>query len=133
MASQEQGVDKIKYLIEKLRSITLAVQIAPFAYTFLYIITQVLYLFLPESSLWILDTLFYTSPIVVVEFLIFSRVLKLCRWHRRACALPIIPQVFIFADYYIIDLTEVEFYIAVGTPILLGVLLIIAAYNVFFK
>ena len=108
MDSQEQGVDRIKYLIEKLRSITLAVQIGPFAYTFFYIVTLILYLFLPESALWVLDTLFYTSPIVVCEFLVFSRILKLCRWHRGACALPLMPQVFVFIDHYITDLTEIE-------------------------
>ena len=132
MASQEQGVDKIKYLIEKLRSITLAVQIGPFAYTFLYIVALILYLFLPESSLWILDTLFYTSPVIVAEFFVFSRILKLCRWHRRACALPLIPQIFVLIDR-VTDLTKMESYIAIGTPLILGVLLLIAAYNVFLK
>lgn len=54
--------DAIKYVVSKLRAITLAVQIIPFAYTSIYIITLILYLFASEEVLTILDTLLYVSP-----------------------------------------------------------------------
>lgn len=133
MDSREQGVDRIKYLVEKLRYITLAVQIIPFAYSALYIICLVLYLFCPEPILRVLDSLFYVSPIVVIGFLIEAKVLKLCVWYRCACILPILPQIVVFIDNHIVQLVEVERYIAIGTPILLSFLLLIAAYHIFIR
>ena len=81
----------------------------------------------------ILDTLFYVSPIVVCGFLVESHILKLCYWHKSACILPILPQLIVFIDAYITELTSIEAYIAIITPIALSALLLIAAYNVFMK
>lgn len=133
MGSQEREVDRIKYLIGKLRSITLAVQIVPFAYSSLYIISLILYLFCPEPVLRVLDTLFYVSPTVVLMFLVESTILKLCKWHKCACILPIVPQFSVFFDFNIIELTSIEQIIAVVTPITLAALLLVAAYKVFLK
>lgn len=133
MASREQEIGQIKYLINKLRYITLAVQILPFVYSFFYILSLVMYLICDESALRILDTLFYVSPIVVCAFLVESHILKLCKWHKAACILPILPQAIVLTDAYIVELTSIEAQIAIITPIVLSVLLLIAAYNVFFK
>ena len=129
----EANIGQVKYLLNKLRYITLAVQILPFIYSFLYILSLVLYLICDESILRILDTLFYVSPIVVCGFLVESRILKLCKWHKSACILPILPQAIVLTDAYIVELTSIEAHIAIITPIVLSVLLLIAAYNVFFK
>lgn len=84
MANREQEIGQIKYLIDKLRYITLAVQILPFVYSFFYILSLAMYLICDESALRILDTLFYVSPIVVCAFLVESHILKLCKWHKAA-------------------------------------------------
>lgn len=133
MENHEQRVDSIKYLVSKLRYITLAVQIMPFVYSFIYILCLVAYLFCSEPILVLLNTLSYVSPVVIGGFLIESKILKLCKWHKTACILPILPQILVFVDYYIIELTEIEAYIAIATPIALSILLLIAAYNVFVK
>ena len=133
MDNREQAAGQIKRLINKLRYTTLAVQIAPFAYSALYIITLVLYLFCPEPVLMVLDTLFYVSPITVCILLILSRILECCIWHKSACILPLLPQILVFIDRHIVELTEAESYIAIITPILLSILLLFAAYNVFIK
>lgn len=133
MENHEQRVDSIKYLVSKLRYITLAVQIMPFVYSFIYILCLVAYLFCSEPILVLLNTLSYVSPMVIIGFLIESKILKLCKWHKTACILPILPQILVFVDYYIIELTEIEAYIAIATPIALSILLLIAAYNVFVK
>lgn len=133
MDNHEQEVGRIKYLIGKLRSITLTVQIAPFVYTLFYIVILFTYPYCTESVSKLLDTLFYVSPTTVAIFLVESRVLKLCRWHRRACAIPILPQISVFIDYYIMRLTEVEVYIYYGILLAMLILLLIAAYNVFLK
>lgn len=123
---------KIEYVITKLRYVTTAVQIMPFVYTALYILTLFLYALCPEPVLWVLDTLFYTSPTVAVGFLILSHILKLCYWHKCACILPVVPQVFVFADY-LSPFTLTGRFITIGIPLALSILLLIAAYNVFMK
>ncbi len=125
--------DAIKYVISKLRAITLTVQIIPFAYTFLYILTLILYLFASEPVLSVLDTLLYISPIVVVFSLIQSRVLKLCRWHKTACILPVVPQVNILLDRYIYEFSVRAELVHISVVLLMSILLLVAAYNVFLK
>lgn len=126
-------LNRIKYLIEKLRAITLAAQIIPFVYSALYIFGTVLYITAGENVIRVADTMFYISPTIVAAFLVESRILKLCRWHRRACALPLIPQIAVFIDYHIASLGNVMAYIAIFIPALMAILLLIAAYNVFLK
>ena len=125
--------DAIKYVISKLRSITITVQVIPFAYTLLYILTLILYLFASDSVLTILDTLLYVSPVVIVFNLIESRVLKLCRWHRTACVLPAFPQINLFVDKYIYEFSVRAEIAHISVIILMSVLLLVAAYNVFLK
>lgn len=125
--------DAIKHVISKLRAITLTVQIIPFAYTFLYILTLILYLFASDSVLSVLDTLLYISPIVLVFSLIQSRVLKLCRWHKTACILPVVPQVNILLDRYIYEFSVRAELVHISVILLMSVLLLVAAFNVFLK
>lgn len=94
---------------------------------------MVLYLFVPESVCQILDALFYASPVVILGFLVESKILKLCKWHKTACALPLLPQAIVLTDSFIVSLTKYEAYIAIITPILLCALLLLAAYNVFMR
>ena len=126
-------VDRVKYLIEKLRAITLAAQIIPFVYSALYILCMALYLTAPDNVLGVADTIFYVSPIIVCAFLVESRILKLCKWHRRACCVPLIPQIAVFIDWHIVSLGRVAAYIAVAVPAAMCILLLLAAYNVFIK
>lgn len=94
---------------------------------------MVLYLFVSENARYFLDTLLYVSPVIVLGFLFLSRILKLCKWHKATCALPVFPQILVFIDQYIIALTQIESYISIAAPIAMGVLLLVAAYNVFMK
>ncbi len=127
----QEGRDKILFVIEKLRSITLAVQIIPFIYTGLYIIVLCTYLFASEAVLSVLDTLFYVSPVVVVAFLVESRILKLCRWHKTACVLPVLPQVEVLVDSCIYEFAKWEAHALIILIIVMSVLLLVAAYKVF--
>lgn len=89
---------KIQNIVDKLRQITTLVQLAPFVLTFIYFIVFGLYFILPERALNVLDTLFYTSPIVSCLLLLQSKILCLCKWHKMACILPILPQVGVLCD-----------------------------------
>lgn len=93
---------------------------------------MVLYLFAGDSTIRILDTLFYVSPIIVVQFLILSRLLKLCRWHKAACILPVTPQVPILLDRTVLKLSETAVEINIITIMIMTILLLVAAYKTFF-
>ena len=130
---ENSELDRIKYLIGKLRSITLAAQIMPFAYSALYIFCMALYVSAPDNIVRVADTLFYVSPAVVVMFLIESRILKLCKWHKTACSLPLVPQIAVFIDWHMCPLSTAGAYIAIAVPAVMSILLLVAAYNVFLK
>ena len=120
-------------LIKKLRSVTIAVQIMPFIYTLLYLVCMVFYLFADESTLTALDTLFYVSPLVVAEFLVLSYALRLCKWHRMACLLPLIPQIMVGLDSTFLFFSGRVAVYSIVTLAIMSALLLIAAYNVFFR
>lgn len=132
MESRESKVD-IRRFIKILRNITLTVQIAPFIYSALYIAVLGVYQSADENTLSILDTLFYVSPMIVAVHLVYSKILRLCAWHKTACALPVIPQVFTLIDYYVVSFSEVEAYAFNIMIISMAVLLLFAAYKVFFS
>lgn len=118
-------------LIKKLRHITLATQLMPFIYGGFYILSLFLYTVGTEETARLCDTLFYVSPIVVIEFLVLSRLLRLCKWHRIACCVPLIPQVMSAIDYYIIELSEIIVQVDIFIYMSSIILLLIAAYKVF--
>jgi hypothetical protein len=127
-----QGVD-LKFLVVTLRRVTTAVQILPFIYTALYIFALALYTACGPRLQTALDSLFYVSPVCILAFLVLSHVLKLCRWHKTACLLPALPQTVSLIDYYLSPFSNAAAYLFNCTIILMSILLLIAAYFVFFK
>lgn len=120
-------------IVAILRNVTLIVQLYPFAYTVLYVLCMVGYLVGSEELSCTLDQLFYTSLLSVLFALILSRSLKLCKWHKLECILPMIPLVHLAIDTYIVSLSNVSAIINVGTIIALCILSLINSYFVFRK
>lgn len=89
--------------------------------------------FAPDDTVRIFDSLFYVSPVTVAAFLILSNLLHLCKWHKMACVLPILPQVVSFVDYYIIELSQQAAELNILVTGSMAVLLILTAYKTFFK
>ena len=132
-ADQDRKPLDLAGLVKTLRYVTTAVQILPFVYTVPYMVTLAVAFFAPDGVVWILDALFYASPVTVVAFLVLSRLLRLCKWHRRACVLPLIPQFVSFVDYYIIELSEIASQVNIAVFGSMTVLLLVSAYKVFIK
>ena len=120
-------------LVKTLRYLTAAVQLMPFIYSILYIISLTVGLFASNDVVKMFDMLFYASPVTVISFLIFSRLLRMCRWHRAACLLPIVPQGISFVDYYIIQFPVSVLSISIATLIAMSLLLLISAYKTFIR
>ena len=132
MDSQDRRAD-LKRLVDTLRRVTTAVQILPFIYSAISIILLAVYNIVPESVQMLLDTLFYVSPVTVVAFLLLSKLLHMCVWHKSACVLPLVPQAVSLTDYYIINLTVPEVWVANTLIVVMSAILLVAAYKVFFK
>lgn len=120
-------------IVSILRKVTKVVKIYPFVYATLYILCMSGYMIGSDELSCILDQLFYTSPISILFALILSRSLKLCKWHKLECVLPMIPLIHLAIDTYIVPLSNVSAIINVGTIIFLCILSLINAYFVFRK
>ena len=124
---------RIEDLISILRRITLVVRVFPFIYTALYLVLYAAYAYGYSSTMLdIIDYLVFVSPVVVVAHLFYSKTLKLCKWHRMACALPLIPQAVDLLDNYWWHLSEGAWIVVMST---IGVTLVFFAfcvYKVFF-
>ena len=123
----------LEFLVKTLRRTTTAVQILPFVYSALYIILLATYQFVPEQFQATMDNLFYVSPVCMVAFLVLSKTLRLCKWHKTACIIPFIPQAVNFIDCHVLMLSENEAIVFNVTLITMVALLLVAAYKVFFK
>ena len=125
--------EEITRLVSILRAVTIAVQFAPFIFVGFLIISVMFYLFINEEVSAFMDLMFYISPIVAVYNLVLSRVLKLCKWHRLECRLPLIPIIPILINDYICNLKPLYLWINWGIVVSMFVLSIINAYFVFIK
>lgn len=123
----------LEFLVKTLRRTTTAVQILPFVYSALYVILLAAYQFIPELFQSTMDNLFYVSPVCMVAFLVLSKTLRLCKWHKTACIIPFIPQVVNFIDCHVLMLSENEAIVFNATLITMVALLLVTAYKVFFK
>lgn len=133
MDNQGESDERIKRLILTLRDITLAVQIAPFVISLLYILGITAQLLFSGDTSWLFSIILYTPPPIILIMLIFSRMLHLCKWHRLACALPLVPFCFTMIDAYLIELSDIAVWILNGLAIAMIIMLLMAAYNVFLK
>ena len=133
MDNQDESDERIKRLILTLRDITLAVQIAPFVISLLYILGIIAQLLFSGDTSWLFSIILYTPPPIILIMLIFSRMLHLCKWHRLACALPLVPFCFTMIDAYLIELSDIAVWILNGLAIAMIIMLLMAAYNVFLK
>ena len=60
-----------------------------------------------------------------------SEQLKMCKWHRIACALPLIPQSVDLFDAYVYHLEHYDWIVAAATITITLILFLIEIYKVF--
>ena len=94
---------------------------------------MLLYLFCSDGIIKFCDMMFYVSPVTIVAFLILSKLLRLCIWHKTACVLPILPQAVALLDFYVLRFPWSVSVSIIIMSIVMFALLLIAAYNVFMK
>lgn len=120
--------EKLVSVINIARRATTTVKLLPFAYVFVYTLCTIAYFFVSDETQTVLDMLFYVSPLQIIFALILSKTLKLCKWHKLECSLPLFPQVFVIIDtFYPLDEWSVKINIAV-----IGFLFILSLINAYF-
>ena len=110
----------------------MAVQVFPFVYTAMYICLYIGYSFCSGVVLDIIDYLAFVSPIVIVAHLVYSRMLMMCKWHRIACALPLIPQAVDLFDNNVYHFEHYSWMVVAIVIVVTMILFLIAIYKVFF-
>lgn len=105
----------------------------PFVYSFLFIVSMVLYVTCPDFVFSVCDYLFYVSPVTIAAFLILSRLLKMCIWHKTACILPIMPQVLSFIDTNVCQFPGSAATTTIIITLSMAIFLLVVAYKVFIK
>lgn len=126
MASRETSSKSLLRIIKAHRAIVLAVQVTPFAYGLFYIAAILI-----QSD--VMAAVFYASPLFVVAELAYSRILRLCKWHRKACAVPLFPATVSVLDNYMVDLSEIAVEVSYAVVTAMVMVLFHAAYNIFIK
>lgn len=118
-------------IIEIARKVTNVVKFSPFVFAVAYIITMICYIFCDDATATLLDQLCYTSPLVVIMNFRLSYSLKLCKWHRLECALPMFPLIPLVIDYYIYPISRFGAIVNGMSILTLIVLSLVNAYFVF--
>ena len=126
------GNKDVLVIVNILRRVTTLVKLYPFAYTILYICCMLVYMFGSESLAILCDQMFYTSPFIILCAIGLSYSLKLCKWHRLQCSLPLLPLVPLAIDY-MWSISKFGAIINVATIIILLISSLINAYFVFIK
>ena len=130
----EQSRLQLNSIIESQVRIVLAVQVAPFVYTLLYLVVFSLAFFSKnERLLTTIDYFCFISPLVILAHLVYSWMLRFCVWHRLACALPILPQLVDLYDTYISPFTVEQIIIVKATILITILLYLLFAYGTFFS
>lgn len=107
-------------------------KIIPFVYSFLTSVCVIAYLLVSDSACYWLDTMFYISPFTIFIMFLLSYSLKLCRWHRLECSLPLVPSLVGVMDAYI-DLGENTVFISCVTVAVIVILSIINGIKIFLR
>lgn len=116
-------------IVRILRQVTTIVKVYPFAYSILYISCMLVYMFCSNEMATLCDQLFYTSPFMIVCAIGLSYSLKLCKWHRLECILPLLPTCMVLVDEFIYSFPKSVSYL---NAILIGVLCLASLTNAYF-
>ena len=125
MESRDQR-SAVSTIIGILRRLTRVVQLAPFVYLVVYATYLLFSWLLPDSVLGILDSMLFLSPATSGGFLVLSRLLKLCKWHKAAIMIPFSSQIEGYIDCFVFTFTEQEIAVintAIGVAAILFLLL----------
>lgn len=111
-----------------------AIQTFPFVYAALFLFLYGSYIFIDNETVrFFIDYAFFVSPIVVAAHYFYSRILRMCVWHRIACLLPIITQIVDLLDTFVAIVSRNGMAIMIVTIIVSIVIYGFTIYGTFFS
>lgn len=122
----------VSNLVAVLRRITRIVQMIPFAYLVFYAVYLMLNITASDVVVGWLDSLITVTPTATAILLFFSRMLRLCRWHKIACIIPSSSDVGSYIDSNIFQFTQAEITVLHIVAILVTVGFLLLANRHFF-
>ena len=126
---EAQGRRAVSRIIDILRKTTRLVQLLPFAYLVVYAAVLLTEPLIPDGLYCFIDALLNEPPAVVLLFLVLSHLLKLCKWHKIACLIPMLSRVVNAFDGFVITLTQSEVITINSTLGIITILFILIAHN----
>ena len=120
-------------VIEILRKVTVTVKTFPFFYVAGLLFYWLIAPALSMEAITEIDGAIYLSLAMVLFLIRLSYCVKLCKWHRLQCSLPLLPQIVDKIDVYIYEFgtyLAIINYVIIGA---IGVLSLINAYFVFIR
>ena len=96
--------------VKKMRRLTRFIQLAPFAYVLLYALYMLLGSVLPDETLCAIDSVMIDSPLMTGGFMILSKLMNLCRWHKAAVLIPSASQLEGYIDSFVVTFTQEEIF-----------------------
>ena len=105
----------------------------PFAYNVVYIICLNVMVFfnLTEFEYYVLNTLLFVSPVIVLSNIIKSRLANLCKYHRCAVFCPMIGYGFSFTNDYLYNYGEKTTYVIMCIILAMTLITIYSGIKVF--
>lgn len=118
-----------EYLFRIVRKVTLTVKYFPFFYALGFLLFWLIAPSLSIEAITAIDGVIYVSLIFVLFLIRLSYCVKLCKWHRLQCSLPLFPQIVDKIDVYVY---EFGVYLAIVNYIVFGVMAILSLINAYF-
>lgn len=122
-----------EYLFGIVRKVTLTVKYFPFFYALGLLLFWIIAPSLSLNAITEIDGVIYLSLVMVLFLIRLSYCVKLCKWHRLQCTLPLLPQIVDKIDVYIYEFGTYLAIVNYAVFGLIGVLSLINAYFVFMR
>ena len=122
----------IRKITSLLRKVTRIIQLIPFVYLAVYSLSAFSETQMSEELLCLRDSILAVSPVVNTGFLLFSRLLELCRWHKIACFLSFGTPAADYVDCYLFQFTQTEVVVINMSLAVVSVIFLLAANYHFF-
>lgn len=125
--------ENLLMVLNVVRKTTKAIKLFPFIYAVILLITMPLLAYSTIEVTENISSFIYISLLVVIFLIYLSYCVKLCKWHRIQCCLPLLPQITIFIDENIYEFGSEMAIIDFITLAIIFLLSLINTYFVFIK
>lgn len=133
MPMERKERENLRVILNVVRNVTKTIKLFPFLYAILLLALFPIVSYGSYEIAMFVNEIFFVSPLFIAFLILLSYFVKLCNWHRLQCLLPIIPQIVVYIDENVYELTEVVAIVNLVVMLTIFLLSLINAYFVFIK